>query len=72
MVVLDDATLAQISTRARQISFGRTLLTLIAGLLFGLGWVTARVLGLLWLGLAWSAVAIKLGWTEGRKGVRQG
>jgi len=64
---LDEVMVEQITAEAREVHFGRTLLTIIAGLLFGIGWVIARTFGLLWLTLAWSAVAIRIGWTEGRK-----
>lgn len=68
MTVLDRVPLEDINTRARDVAFGRTLLTIIAAVLYGLGWLTAKVLGGIWLALAWSAVAVKVGWTEARAG----
>ncbi len=67
MSVIDDATLARISFEARQILFWRTVLTLLAGFFYGLGFVAARVLGLVWLALAWVFTAVRVGWREGRK-----
>jgi hypothetical protein len=55
-----------ISAQAREVRFGRSVLTLVAAVLFGLGWVTAKAFGLAWLALAWCAVAVKVGWQEGR------
>jgi hypothetical protein len=65
--VLDRVPLDQISTEAREVHFGRTLLTILAGFLFGLGWLAAKAVGLVWLGIAWAGVAVKVGWMEARK-----
>jgi hypothetical protein len=70
MTVLDRVPLEDINTRARDVHFGRTLLTVIAALLYAVGWLTAKILGGIWLTLAWSAVAVKVGWTEARAGTR--
>ena len=51
---------------AREIKLGRTLLTLLAGLFYVLGWVAAKVVGVIWFGIAWSYTAAKVGWNEGR------
>lgn len=56
----------RVSEQARRIRAGRTVLTAAAAVLYGLGWITARTLGAVWLALAWSATAVKLGWTEAR------
>ncbi len=66
MAVLEQIPIQRITDEARQVHFGRTVLTVIAGLLFGLGWVTAKTLGGLWLALAWSVTAVRLGWVEAR------
>lgn len=65
--LLDTQRLDRITAEARQVHFWRTVLTVIAALLFGLGWVVARAFGLLWLVMAWTATAVRLGWQEGRK-----
>lgn len=66
MAILDPALTARISTQAEAIRPGRALLTLIAGLFFAIGWLTAKTFGVLWLVVAWSIAAVKVGWQEGR------
>ena len=66
-IALDRVSLERISAEAREVHFGRTLLLLLAGLLYGVGWVAAKVFILLWRAVAWMGVAIKVGWTEARK-----
>lgn len=56
----------RITREAREVQFGRTLLTIIAAVLFGLGWIVAKTFTVLWLVVTWSAVAVKLGWQAGR------
>lgn len=65
--LLDTQRLDRITAEARQVQVGRTLLTVLAAVLFGVGWIVARTVNALWLGLAWSAVAVKVGWVEGRR-----
>jgi hypothetical protein len=60
--VLERVPLDAITEQARQVRFWRTVLTVIAGVLFGAGWLTARA----WLAVAWCAVAFREGWREGR------
>jgi hypothetical protein len=60
--VLDRVPVDQITERARQVRPGRTVLTVIAGALFGLGWVVAKVFGVLWLAFTWSWAAVGVGW----------
>lgn len=60
--------LDQITAEAKRIRFWRTVLTVLAGALFGVGWVAAKACGLLWLGLAWVAAAVRIGWREARRG----
>jgi len=47
-------------------TFGRTILTVIAGLLYGLGWLLAKGLGGLWFLVAWIGAAVKVGWNDAR------
>jgi hypothetical protein len=56
----------EITARARQARPGRAILTAIAAILFALGWLAARTLTGLWLALAWSGTAVKVGWQAGR------
>lgn len=64
--VLDRVPVESITEQARQVRFWRTVLTVIAGLLFGAGWLTAKGFGVAWLAAAWCAVAVREGWREGR------
>lgn len=66
MAALEQVPLQRITAEARQVHFGRTVLTIMAGLLFGLGWLVAKTLGGIWLALAWSVTAVRLGWAEAR------
>lgn len=67
MAVLDRVPVAEITARARDIRLGQVLLTVLAGLLFGLGWAVAKLFTITWLAVAWCAVAVKVGWTQGRR-----
>ena len=60
--VLDRVPLDDIAAQAREAHPGRVLLTVIAGLLFGLGWVVAKVFAVAWLAAAWSFLAVREGW----------
>lgn len=57
----------RIGQRARRARPGFVLLTFIAALFFGTGWIAAKALSALWLGVVWSAIAVAEGWREGRK-----
>lgn len=68
--------LDRINKEARELSFLPALLTLIGSVLYGIGWVAAKVYsavakigGAVWLGIAWAIAAVRLGWIEARKGV---
>lgn len=62
------APIERITAEAKQVEFGRTMLTVLAGVLFGIGWCTAKTFSLVWFALAWVATAVKVGWVEARKG----
>lgn len=64
--ILDRVPTDRISARARAARPGVTLLRALTAVLFGLGWIVARVLGALWLVAAWMAIAVAEGWQEGR------
>ena len=51
-----------ITAQAEAVKPGRAVLTVVAAVLFGLGWVTARVFAVLWLAAMWSGVAVREGW----------
>ena len=60
--LLDRVPVDEITARAREVKPGRTVLTLIAAVLFGMGWVAARVFAVLWLAFTWSWAAVSVGW----------
>jgi hypothetical protein len=62
----DQVMTERITREARDIHFWRTALTVIAGLLFGIGWVAYKALAAIWFVLAWCAAAVKVGWREAR------
>lgn len=66
--VTERVPLERITREARDVHFGRAVLTVVAAVLFGLGWVVARAFGVAWLVVAWCAVAVRVGWQEGRAG----
>ena len=55
-VPLDD-----ITRQAREVRFGRVLLTVLAAVFFGLGWAAGRF----FLGIAWCLIAVRVGWQAG-------
>lgn len=67
MTVLDRIPLERITAEARRIHFWRTVLTILAGVLYGLGWLAGKAVIVGWFALAWTAAAIKVGWQEARK-----
>lgn len=84
---LDRIPVDRITAEAREVDFVRTLLAVLGGLLYGLGWLAAkafmlavwllgRVFGALWLAAAWAGTAVKLGWADARRqpagGLRRG
>jgi hypothetical protein len=63
-VSLDRVPVDRISSEAREVRFGVTVLTLIAAVLYGLGWVLGKAFVVTWHALVWSWTAIRLGWIE--------
>jgi hypothetical protein len=62
--------LERISDQAREVHAGRFVLSLIAALFIGIGWVARMV----FLGAVWCAFAVQAGWTMAgeRPGVSRG
>ena len=56
----------QITEQAKQVRFWRSVATVIAACLFGLGWVAFKFFAVLWFACAWSGVAVREGWREAR------
>jgi hypothetical protein len=67
---LDRVPVERISERARAARPGRTLLVVLTGLLFALGWVAFKTLALAWLGVAWTGAAVAEGWMSAREDSR--
>lgn len=67
MTFFDQVMTERITAEARETHFWRTVLTVIAGLLFGAGWLAAKTLAGIWFVVAWCAAAVKVGWQEARK-----
>lgn len=61
----------KISEQAKEVRFWHTVATALAGLLWGLGWLTAKAFALVWLALAWAVVAVRVGWADGRRSGRE-
>jgi uncharacterized membrane protein YedE/YeeE len=66
MVTLERIPTERITAQAREVHFWRTVLTLIAGLLFGIGWLLAKAFTAAWFALAWCAIAGREGWRSAR------
>jgi hypothetical protein len=58
----------RITAQARTVKFSHVLLTLIAAVLYAVGWAAGKVLGAIWLAIAWSGTAVKVGGVEARGG----
>lgn len=65
MAFAERVPVARISAEAREVRFGPAVLTLVASLLFGLGWLAAKVCTVVWTALTWSFAAVRIGWQEG-------
>lgn len=59
--------LERIGRRAHAARPGRTVLAVIALVLFGLGWLACRACAVAWLAVAWSGSAVIEGWQASRQ-----
>jgi uncharacterized membrane protein YedE/YeeE len=59
--------LDRIESRARAARPGRTALTVIAAVLFGLGWLACKACAVTWLAVAWCGSAVAEGWVTARQ-----
>lgn len=66
--ILTRVPLDRINDRAMNAHPGRVLAAMVAGVLFGLGWLTARAASLIWFAALWCGCAVAEGWQEGRRG----
>jgi hypothetical protein len=67
MTVLDRVSADAVTARARDIQFRQVALAVLAAVLFAVGWSVAKSFTVAWLVVAWCAVAVKMGWVEGRR-----
>lgn len=65
--LIDRVPVDRITAEARNIHAGRALLTLVAAVLFAVGWITAKVFIVTWAAIAWGAAAVKIGWQDARR-----
>lgn len=63
MAVLDRVPVDEITEQARQVHLGRVVLTVLAAVLFSVGWLAGAV----FMALAWSGTAVKVGWLDARR-----
>ena len=56
--------IGRINAEARDIQPGRVVLTVLAAVLWGIGWTARKTFVVAWLVLAWSWTAVRLGWQE--------
>jgi len=63
--------LDRIEQRARQAHPGRVLLTVIAAILYAVGWVAFKACAVTWLAGAWCASAVIEGWMSAKAGQRR-
>lgn len=62
----------RVESEARQIRPGRTVLTVIAAVLYAVGWLIGQVFRAVWLVVSWSLAAAKVGFREARTPRRKG
>lgn len=63
---LPSETVGDITRQAREVTPGRVLLSVIGGLLFALGWIVAKLFGVLWFSMVWCGVAVRAGFRDAR------
>lgn len=66
--LLEQVPVGRITEEARQVRFGLVVLTVIAGLLYALGWLVAKAFTGAWFVAAWLGTAVKVGWVDARAG----
>ena len=55
-----------ITAQAKQVHFWRSVLTVIAACLFGLGWIAFRFFAVTWFAAVWCGCAVREGWREAK------
>lgn len=70
--VLERIPVDRITSEAREMQLGRTLVTLLAGVFYVLGWLAAKAVGAVWGAVSWCVAATKVGWMDARRPVDRG
>ena len=65
--VAERVPLDRISRRAHAAKPGRTVLVVIASVLFGVGWLAYKACAVAWLALVWCGSAVIEGWQASRQ-----
>jgi len=66
--LIDRAPLSdRVTAQAREIHIGRLVLTVLAAVLFAVGWSAGKVVTVVGGALVWSFAAVKVGWNDGRR-----
>lgn len=63
---VDRPSVGEITSQAREIHAGRTLLSWVAAVLFVVGWLAWKVFAALWFIGAWMFVATREGWRSAK------
>ncbi len=67
MSVLETVPVSRITAKARQtastLTPGRALLAILTGVLFAIGWLSAKA----WFGVVWAATAVQVGWQDAQQ-----
>lgn len=72
VALIERVPVERINEQAKQLRFWRTVGTVLAGLLWGLGWLAARSCAVAWLAVAWAVAAVRVGWADARRPPREG
>lgn len=67
-MLLDRTQLDGITRQAREVHPVVTVLTWVAAVLFSVGWLSCKTVGVLWLAGAWVFVATREGWRKAKAG----
>lgn len=66
MAVVDGTFVARVNAEAKEIHFWRTVATVLAAVLYGIGWAVGKVFVVAWLALTWTYAAAKVGFQDAR------
>jgi len=64
--VIERVPLERINAEAQEINLAKTLLTVLAGVLWLIGWVAGKIIGTVVVAITWSLAAVKVGWADAR------